>query len=41
MNLDIFTNHKSNTLLRDFDVALNKSHHLYDFVQMVSTNIVT
>lgn len=41
MNLYIFTNHKGNTLLRDFDVALNKSHHLYDFVQMVSTNIVT
>lgn len=41
MSLDIFTNHKSSTLLRDFDVTLNKSHHLYDFVQMVSTNIVT
>ncbi len=27
MNLDIFTNHKSNTLLRDFVVTLNKSHH--------------
>lgn len=38
---DIFTNHKTNTLLRDFDVALTQSHHLYDFVQMVSTNIVT
>lgn len=39
MNLHIFTNPKDNTLLRDFEVALNKSHHLYDFVQMTFTNI--
>ena len=37
--LTYISNKKGNTLLRDFEVALNKSHHLYDFVQMVSTKL--
>ena len=40
MNSHIFTNKNGNTLIRELEVTLTESHHLYYHVQMMSTNIV-
>ena len=36
----IFTNKNDNTLMREFEVILNESYHLFNFVQMINTNIL-
>ena len=36
----IFTNKNDNTLMREFAVILTESCHLFNFVQMINTNIL-
>lgn len=36
----IFTNKNDNMLMREFEVTLNESYHLFNFVQMINTNIL-
>lgn len=37
----IFTNKNDNTLMCEFEVTLNESCHLFNFVQMINTNILS